>query len=291
MRDFVTIGDAANRPDYKTGRGCVAYEYDLAKCQISNSDWCDFLNIIGEAAAIDRKLFHHDMEKGVLGGLCRTSDAGMPFRAKPGWEKKPLVYVSYPSLLKYCNWCMTGKLDDGAYDLATMPPRRREGAIYFLPNADEWYKAAYWDPKKRCYYRYPTGSDAEPSVSEANFEKGDSLAVGKPFYFADVDDGSLASSPFGVLQMGGNAWEFIENVWARSSGQYENTLRGGSFGYTETGLDKSNTDVCPYGGISYVFGARIAFAPLGWHSKPMPIRYKLILRARKCLATFARKFR
>jgi hypothetical protein len=31
-----------------------------------------------------------------------------------------------------------------------------------MPSADEWYKAAYYDPASSVYYIYPTGSNSVP---------------------------------------------------------------------------------------------------------------------------------
>lgn len=127
------------------------------------------------------------------------------------------------------------------------------------------------------------------------------LAEGPPYYFADVDAYEDSPSPWGVIQMGGNAWEMLENV--RGEGcekkcegcekgegcekceggercerceKRENTYRGGSFGYTETGLSKMNIDTSPYGSRCYVFGARIARITLGWRPQRLPFRYGIM---------------
>ena len=283
--NFAKIGCTKNRPD-RNGVGCVSYTYEIAKCQLSNAEWCVFLNAVGLERALELGLWHKDMATGVLGGI----DEG--FTVKPGWEKKPVVYVDYVSVCRYCNWLTTGDTEKGAYDLSVTPPRRLEGATYFLPTDDEWYKAAYFDCsivrllglfdwKRSKYWKFPTRSDELPRQDQANYQKGDVLAVGGPYYFADVDDESFASSPCGALQMGGNAWEFLETVRKTRDGQYVNTLRGGSFGYTETGLDKGNRDETPYGSRSYVFGARIARKLDGWQPQSTPLRFRVELLLRK----------
>lgn len=282
---FVKIGCANNRPDHN-GIGCVPYEYEIARCAISNAEWCAFLNAVGVERAMELKLWHKDMGTGVLGGIARSRTSGQEsafpfFVTKPGWAKKPVVYVDYVSVCRYCNWLMTGDTEKGAYDLSVTPPRRLKGATYFLPTDDEWYKAAYWDASAKRYWKYPTRSDELPRQDQANYEKGDMLAVGAPCYLADVDAYADSPSPCGALQMGGNAWEFLEDVKkVRGEGgqlRLVNTLRGGSFGYTETGLDKSNRDETPYGSRCYVFGARIARKLDGWQPTPMPWRYRVVL--------------
>ena len=39
---------------------------------------------------------------------------------------------------------------------------RNRQAKYFLPSANEWYKAAYYDPVVGVYWDYPTGSNSPP---------------------------------------------------------------------------------------------------------------------------------
>lgn len=270
--EFVKIGCPGNRPD-RIMYGCVPYEYEMAKCQLTNAEWCEFLSAIGVERSFALHLWHKDMMTGVLGGV----DKGEKFTCKPGWEKKPVVYVDYLSLCRYCNWLTSGDIERGSYDLSGDVPRRIVGAKYFLPNDAEWYKAAYFDPKTRRYWPYPT-------QGRVNYEKGDELAEGPPYYFADVDDYADSPSPWGVIQMGGNAWEMLEDVVevkVKARGEDEqrrvlNTYRGGSFGYTETGLSKLNIDTSPYGSRCYVFGARIARMESGWRPHKLPLQYGII---------------
>ena len=71
---FVKVRGPNNRPDCN-GRGCVPYEYEIAKCAISNAGWCEFLNAIGEKA-VAFGLWHKDMETGVLGGIVCSMTSG-----------------------------------------------------------------------------------------------------------------------------------------------------------------------------------------------------------------------
>ena len=330
---FVKVRGPNNRPDCN-GRGCVPYEYEIAKCAISNADWCEFLNAIGEKA-VAFGLWHKDMETGVLGGIVCSMTSGkdspriappselaslggyaspLRFAAKAGWEKKPVTYVTYTGVMRYCNWLMTGDTEKGAYDLTVTPPRRLKGAKYFLPTDDEWYKAAYWDSQAKRYWKYPTRSNEIPSQEQANFERDDhfsqlaltpqssqtskppnlqtsklpNLQTSKPpnlqtsyYYLADVDAYADSPSPCGALQMGGNVWEFIEDCFDNPLG---NKLRGGSFGYTETGLSAANVDFGKYDKRCYVFGARICRMKDGWRPMPKPLKCVIIQQIRNVIA-------
>ena len=274
--EFVKITRPGNRPD-RILYGCLPYEYEIARCQLTNAEWVAFVNATGIG-------WHKDMSSGVLGGIDRNENC---FVVKPGWGRKPVVYIRYEDVCRYCNWLTSGDTENGSYDMRGELPRRMKGAKYFIPNDDEWYKAAYWRQTDNRYVTYPTG-DELPRLDQANFERGDELAVGPPYYFADVDAFASAATPEGVIQMGGNAWEMLENVErlkgckvGKTKGRRDrecwlNTYRGGSFGYTETGLSKTNRDTAPYNGRCYVFGVRIARCEAGWRPMRWPIRYAII---------------
>lgn len=267
------IQSPCNRPD-EAFRGCVPYEYEMAREQVTNADWCAFLNEVETRApgTVERLgLWHKDMAEGVLGGIKRTTAGFMP---KRDWAQKPVVYVRFEDVCRYCNWLQTKDIEKGAYDLTYMPPRRRAGAQVFIPTWDEWTKAAYYDPVTKTYWTYPTGNML-PALSAANYERGDELAVGAPYYLADVDSFAASPSPWGCLQMGGNTWEIIEDILIQKDGTRLNLYKGGSFGYTETGLSRANTDSAPYNGRCYVFGVRLARMPHGWRAKKVPQRWRL----------------
>lgn len=290
MNDFVRIGHPNNPPDFRRGfRGCVPYVYEMARHALANAEWCAFLNAVGESTVWMHGLWHKDMASGILGGIDYLEGRYVP---KSGWERKPVVYVSYTSLLRYCNWLQSGETERGAYDLSAQPPQRLPGARFFLPTDDEWYKAAYYDPQESRYWLYPTRSDEIPSQDQANFERGDAfaplaLAETPPTYLVDVESFAESPSPWGVVQMGGNCWEYLEDTWCLGVA-LSNKLRGGSFGYTETGLSSTNTDAGKYDCRCYVFGARLAQCPDGWRPRRNPLRYRVAAAALKALARIRR---
>ena len=288
MTTWCPVLSPRNRPSADL-QGCVPYAFDMAREQTSNDDWCAFLNDVeartpGAAARLG--LCHKDMADGVLGGIDRADGR---FVSKPGWGRKPVVYVRYEDVCRYCNWLQTGDTETGAYDMSFTPPRRRVGAKVFIPTLDEWTKAAYYDPKTLRWLTYPTG-DELPSLREANYERGDELAVGAPFYFADVGDFADAPSPCGCVQMVGNAWELLEDVRTRADGSRVNLYKGGSFGYTETGLSRLNTDEAPYNGRCYVFGFRLAGMKTGWHPCRKPLLLVLVRQAQRVKGSLQRRF-
>jgi formylglycine-generating enzyme required for sulfatase activity len=285
--EYVIIGDAGNQGDIvNQNYGHVNYEFYISRTELSNAQYCQFLNAIASKSD-PNGLYDSNMSTSVLGGIDRTKRAnGFTYTVKDGFERLPVVYIDYFDIARYCNWLHYGKptgeqrlgttegsAKQGAYDTTDFAAvakgekpandnlcRRNIGAKYWIPNRNEWYKAAYYDPEKlgnRPYHDYPTRSSERPGQDQANYMVDDHLAIpGK--YLAPVDSFANAPSYYGTLQQGGNVWEFIED-W-----QYDGVgtlaLRGGSFSYTEYGLNALNEDPAGIGESSHLFGARIAHA-------------------------------
>jgi formylglycine-generating enzyme len=63
--DWVTVGDAGNAPD-KTGYGAVAYEFQIAKFEVTIGQYAEFLNAVAANdprqlwTAIEPPPFHAD---------------------------------------------------------------------------------------------------------------------------------------------------------------------------------------------------------------------------------------
>jgi formylglycine-generating enzyme required for sulfatase activity len=109
---------------------------------------------------------------------------GKPPRGK---EDHPAVYVSWYDAMAYCRWLaeVTGK-------------------PYCLPSEAEWEKGARGSDGRI----YPWGNqwDAERCNSKEG-GKGDTTPVGA------YPEGA---SPYGLLDMAGNVWEWTRNLWSTS---------------------------------------------------------------------------
>jgi len=119
--------------------------------------------------------------------------------------------------------------EDGAYylngaatDAQLMAVTRKDGAKYWIPTENEWYKAAYYDPNKPGgpgYWDYPTGSDNTPSNqltspdpgNNANFNDN-GYTIGSPYYRTPVGAFTNSESPYGTFDQGGNVHEWNETV-------------------------------------------------------------------------------
>lgn len=268
------VGNEGNDRDpvYKVGRVC--YTFEMTKYPVTNAEWCEFMNAVGVARAVELGLYNPDMATGVCGGIevvdggCRKEDSTTTtttiFKPKPGWARRPVVYIGYRDAMRYCNWLQTGDTERGAYDVSTPNARRNAGARYFIPTDDEWCKAAYYDPTRlgnRKYWDYPCRTSDpppnDPKLPHACNYLRDGVYLGEkgPFYLAEVDAYPTSDTYYGCCQMAGNVWE-----WVEPAGTDKLNLRGSSFGYTEFGMGIWNRDEAGFDDELNVFGLRLARA-------------------------------
>ena len=257
--EWVTVGDPGNKPD-KTGHGAVAYAFQISKHEITVAQYADFLNAV--AAKGDRHVLWNAGQK-----IGRTTNAGV-FRHAPeaGREREPVMAVTFLNAMRFANWMHhgggQGDTETGAYRMAGKGglASREAGAAVWIPDEDEWYKAAYHQPEsaggpRGGYWSYPTRSDAAPKLAQTG-DPGPNLAN----YLADptpqVNGGILrgfhdvmpagsfpgSASHYGTLDQAGNAWEWIEST----AFDTQRVIRGGSMcGTREKLLSTVRTSASP----------------------------------------------
>jgi hypothetical protein len=176
--EFVSIGNPDNAAD-TTGlpnpAGKVNYAYRMGKFEISEQ-------MIDKANA--------------LSGLGITVFGRGP--------DKPATSVSWNAAARFVNWLNTSTGSTPAYKFAIQPGEagyhsnpnlllwdesdpgynannrfRNSRARYFLPSADEWYKAAYYDPTSGVYFDYPTGSNSAPTPVASGTAAGTAVYNGQ----------------------------------------------------------------------------------------------------------------
>jgi formylglycine-generating enzyme required for sulfatase activity len=232
--EFVTIGNPGNADDF-TGNannrfaGAVAYEYGLGKYEVSED-------------MIDK----YNANFGTANNLQITKNER--------GTAKPATAVSWNEAARFVNWLNTSTGGFAAYKFTTdgvddnidlwtaadtldyeaTNPYRSKRATYVLPSANEWYKAAYYNPNDGTYYDFPTGSDTIPTAVASGTGTGvngnNEAVYGGQLGPADVNQaGGL--SPYGVMGLGGNVWEADESsldLTNSSSSSYRG-MRGGDW--------------------------------------------------------------
>jgi formylglycine-generating enzyme required for sulfatase activity len=271
--DTVPIGVPNNPADNRYvdgGIGSVPCSFRIAKTEISNAQYVEFLNAVADADPYG--LYHSSLGSSTVGGIVRSGDPGSyAYAVKPAavgqgpngtdysYENKPVVFISWYRAVRFANWLHNGQgngdTESGAYTLLgpyffdgeTAVPsnantiQRNPGARWFLPDQDEWAKAAYYDPGSQLYFDYPTASDSTPANNLPPTDTGNSanysLATGSSSYpLTDVGAYSLSGSPFGTLDQGGNVSEWSETSPLNNS---FGGIRGGAWIESEFALHAS----------------------------------------------------
>ena len=180
---LVTVGNAAIRPP---GRSTVlsATQYNIGTYDVTVSQYVAFLNSNDPTGAKHTGAVQQRHEQRHLWRDHHTSAAanGDKYSVVLGDGNHPANYVTFYDTLRFANWLNNGQTpgstETGAYTLlgGTATPSNAADitgtatATVFLPNEDEWYKAAYYNPATSSYYLYPTSSNTLPTARRSDFE-------------------------------------------------------------------------------------------------------------------------
>ena len=157
-----------------------AHRVDVARffidrLPVTHADFADFLNAEGlEGQAADRRYRRYDDDD----ADARIHRVSGRWRADAGLERHPVNEVSWPGARDYCAW--KGKR---------------------LPTEAEWEKAGRGTDARR----YPWGNTM-PTAAHARFSAG--WTDTRP-----VDAHPAGASPYGVLDMAGNNWEWVSSLY------------------------------------------------------------------------------
>ena len=184
--ELVPVGHPGNPAD-ANGFGSVAYEYLIGRYEITIEQYCAFLNEV--AASDPHGLYSEQMatDPSVLAIKRLGTDGSYTYKVideapvghmhagKKLKPHRPIVYVSWASAARFCNWLHNGQgngsTETGAYALRGVRDQRvprEKAARFFLPTEDEWYKAAYFDAARAGsgapYWKFGTRSNDSPAV-------------------------------------------------------------------------------------------------------------------------------
>lgn len=245
--------------DHPNGVGSVAYSFHIGRTEVTNAQYVAFLNAVATIADT-YGLYSELMGSQTEGGIVRSgAPRNWSYSVKPPalsggyrYDDKPVTWVSSGDAMRFANWLHNGQstgmqnastTEDGAYtlnnaitDFQLAAVTRNAGARWWLPNEDEWYKAAYHknDGVTANYWNYPTGTDSflildnnPPSGDtgdSANFFDGSYTTGNSDFPMTDVGAYSLSGSSYGTFDQGGNVNEWNETLFAG----FFRGIRGGS---------------------------------------------------------------
>ena len=235
--------------DGTTGYGRVDSIFNISKFETTNAQYTEFLNakdptgvnVLGLSTRGTNPIIAN------LGiAFNPNSPDGSKYAVISGRENLPVNSVTWYRAIRFANWLNNGQgngdTETGAYTLldGTQIPSngdsivRNPGATVFLPSEDEWYKAAYFNPKTNSYFLYPTSSNAPPNaelppggINSANWK----LVAPLPL-MTNVGAYVMSSSPYGTLDQAGNVWELNETLITDD----RRGLRGGSYSLDPSAL-------------------------------------------------------
>ncbi len=253
-QDFVTVGDPNNPSDVVSGCGSVENVFQISKFEVSNNQYAEFLNTV--ATSVDPyELYSSLMAEHFWGGIVKIkTDNAIHYQVKKGYEKKPVTFVSYYDAIRYINWLHYGKPDqsilnstegdglNGAYDTSKIVQsnnviKRNDGAQYFLPNCNEWTKAAFYS-KKSGYMQFAINSnELNGKVKSINFYSKAGWSFPYP-HLVNVDFLSKFPSSYGTFNQQGNVAEWVEE----EIGSISAMVLGGSLFMNESALSRSYKD-------------------------------------------------
>lgn len=183
---FVEVWDLDNAPDSRVsagslGFGSVVYFYQISQYPVTTCEYADFLNAVAKTDTYNL----YQARSAISTYISRSGTAGN-YKYEPitNYSKKPIPYVPYLSILRYCNWLHNGKpvgqqdvfvTENGSYELHGMTTansrvQKVSEAKYWLSTENEWYKAAFYkgDGRNSGYWNFATQSDIIPSCVIAN---------------------------------------------------------------------------------------------------------------------------
>jgi formylglycine-generating enzyme required for sulfatase activity/energy-coupling factor transporter ATP-binding protein EcfA2 len=135
-------------------------------------------------------------------------------------DDQPVVGVSWYAARSYCFWlsCLDAAIREDARVLKGN--LNRWATVYRLPTEEEWEWAAGGNPDGSVrLYPWP-GKKGEPNPNLANFNKN----VGATTPVGRYPEGA---TPSGLMDMAGNAWEWMENLYREDESW--RALKGGSW--------------------------------------------------------------
>ena len=225
-RNVLQPGNAASQ----SGLGAVANHFQISAYETTVSQYAYFLNNSSAGKTNVNQVWTSNMNTATSsGGISQSGSSGnFTYTFDPSIANRPIVGVSWFSAARFVNWYVNGgnataSSETGTYTLSSGTgtgaiATRSTNAKVWLPSADEWYKAAFYNPSTSSYTLWPSNSNTVPTASAptatantANYNSANAAAT------SVVGGYTNTTSAYGAFDMFGNTKEWTDST-GKSSG-------------------------------------------------------------------------
>ena len=249
------VGSIGNAPNTATGLGRVTTNYKISAYDTTISQYVEFLN--GSDAGKQGQYGVYSSSIGTTpsnptSAITRGGSAGSYTYSLSDskFANQPVNFVNWFSAARFVNWYANDKsasataTETGSYTLINGQTTgsivaRNAGAQIFLPSADEWTKAAFYNATAQNYYLWPTTSNTKPTAAvptgtelvtapnTANYKIVDAAA--DTLKMTNVGTYVNTTSTYGLFDMLGNVTQMTDT--SNSGGSFQ--AFGGSYASTD----------------------------------------------------------
>ena len=140
------------------GYGGVDYDFEIGTTEVTINQYVTFLNAVATSPSASfgiATLWKSAMQDSAnVLAISRTTVNGLYNYQVIGDGTRPISMINWYDAARFANWMNNGatvgaSTETGAYNLNGATSgifNRQPGATWFIPNENEWYKAAYYDP-------------------------------------------------------------------------------------------------------------------------------------------------
>ena len=151
-----------------------------------------------DAYWVDRTEVTNSMYANCVKSVACKKPSSLVFYNDPAYANHPVEYVSWNKAVSYCSWAGRRLLTEA-----------------------EWEKVAIWDPYNNQQRVYPWGNTYDckmgnyddETVMDASLMQDGSVNCDGYIYSAPVGSYPKGASIYGVLDLGGNVWEWVHDAF------------------------------------------------------------------------------
>ena len=218
--------DSAASSDEKPVHSVTLDDFYMSKYEVTNEEYCTFLNAKGNQS--EGGVEWIDLSGSWGGEKCRISKSGSRFTVESGYNRYPVIYVSWYGAKAYCEWL-----------------KETLGKPYSLPTEAQWEYAAR---SKGLANKYAWGNESTPTNGANVADETGKAKHGWSYIFDNYTDGYVYACPveksginaIGLYGMSGNVWEWCSDYYGNyptdpsknptgATSVSDRVLRGGSW--------------------------------------------------------------